>query len=473
MDRCCVAATVAMFALASVSAGCDEPPADEDVVNYEYGYGVGSGGSFGQPNGFGAPGGQALLPCDVAQVLSSNCWECHGTTTRFGAPMPLTTLSHFQALNAGGAQMSQLVTARIHDIARPMPPAPNPPLTPSDMAVIDNWIAGGMQAGSCTMEQPGDVSVGNGDGGGGAVAGGTGGAISDGTGGGPAPVVGEECFTLTAHSGDKVTPYNVPTTPDLYVNFNFTPPWGSGKVHGLKARSLIDNDRAIHHWILYSGGGIQDGGIAEGALGAHAGQFIAGWAPGAQDTIMPEGVGLQIPAGGLELEVHYNAPGPGHTDASGVELCITRELLPNEAATHPLGQEGFRTNGAGTVCGTCNPRGNGPITIISSSPHMHLRGTRMRTTVFRQGGGQETLIDKPFAFDGQIAYDTPMTIMPGDTLETECFYDGSVAYGTGTNEEMCYNFVLAYPAGALAGGGGISNNGNTCIEEFLFGGDGC
>jgi hypothetical protein len=36
---------------------------------------------------------------------------------------------------------------------------------------------------------------------------------------------------------------------------------------------------------------------------------------------------------------------------------------------------------------------------------------------------------------------------------------------------MCYNFITAYPAGALAGGPGytgLSNNGNICIKG-LFG----
>lgn len=469
MDRRLIAKTLGVFALASFVSACDEAPADEGI---QYNYEVGAGGSPG-PQGPSGVQAEGLLPCDVAQVLSTGCWDCHGNETRFGAPMPLTTLANFQALNATGAQMSQLVTSRIHDDARPMPPNPNPRLTPAEMAVLDNWIGGGMQGGTCTMQQPGDVSVGDTGDTGGETVGGTGGTdVGSGGADAPPPVVGEECYTFTAHSGDKTTPYSVPTTPDYYVNFQFTPPWGSTKVHGVTAKSIIDNDRAIHHWILYSGGNVVDGGVSAGG-GSHFGQFIAGWAPGAQDLVMPQGVGLQIPSGGMELEIHYNAPGAGHTDASGVELCITRELLPNEAATHPLGQEGFRTNGAGNVCGTCNPRGTGPITIISSSPHMHLKGTHMRTVVNRAGGGQEVLIDKPFAFDGQIAYDTPMTIMPGDTLSTQCSFDSSAAFGTGTNEEMCYNFVLAYPAGALAGGGGLSNNGNTCIEELLFGGTGC
>jgi hypothetical protein len=35
---------------------------------------------------------------------------------------------------------------------------------------------------------------------------------------------------------------------------------------------------------------------------------------------------------------------------------------------------------------------------------------------------------------------------------------------------MCYNFVTAWPAGALAGGSGyhgLSDNGNICINSLL------
>jgi hypothetical protein len=54
----------------------------------------------------------------------------------------------------------------------------------------------------------------------------------------------------------------------------------------------------------------------------------------------------------------------------------------------------------------------------------------------------------------QIAYDTPMLFNQGDTLETICTYDAPAQFGNGTNQEMCYDFITAWPAGALAGGAG-------------------
>jgi hypothetical protein len=101
---------------------------------------------------------------------------------------------------------------------------------------------------------------------------------------------------------------------------------------------------------------------------------------------------------------------------------------------------------------------------------MHLKGKRMQTLIHRADGTTEALLDKSFNFMNQIAYDTPMLINQGDTLETICTYDAPAQFGNGTNQEMCYDFITAWPAGALAGGAGytgLSGNGNICIKTSL------
>jgi len=63
------------------------------------------------------------------------------------------------------------------------------------------------------------------------------------------------------------------------------------------------------------------------------------------------------------------------------------------------------------------------------------------------------LIDKRFNFASQMSYDTPAVLGPGDTLLTTCYYDnttaGAVGFGPSTTQEMCYDFLYAYPAHAL------------------------
>jgi hypothetical protein len=59
-------------------------------------------------------------------------------------------------------------------------------------------------------------------------------------------------------------------------------------------------------------------------------------------------------------------------------------------------------------------------------------------------------------------------VMPGDTLTTTCVYnnttDNTVTFGENTENEMCFNFVTAWPLNQLvSSGGGLGG---------LFGGGG-
>jgi hypothetical protein len=163
---------------------------------------------------------------------------------------------------------------------------------------------------------------------------------------------------------------------------------------------------------------------------------------------------------GFTLETHYNAKQAGQTDQSGVELCVTEKLRPKEAAVHWLGTQALSKVNA---TGTCSPRLAGPVNIISSSPHMHVQGRHMKTVINRSGGAQEILIDEPFDFNTQISYATPAVINPRDTLTTTCTYAQPTPFGQGTNQEMCYNFVTAYPAGQLTNGGSFLRT-NDCTQ---------
>ena len=106
------------------------------------------------------------------------------------------------------------------------------------------------------------------------------------------------------------------------------------------------------------------------------------------------------------------------------------------------------------VPGRVNMGPNDPINIFAAWPHMHKTGTRMSTIINRVGGGQEVLIDKPFNFASQLSYPTPRRCCsPDDTLQTTCYCDntttGAIGFGPSTAQEMCYDFLYAYPAHAL------------------------
>jgi hypothetical protein len=95
---------------------------------------------------------------------------------------------------------------------------------------------------------------------------------------------------------------------------------------------------------------------------------------------------------------------------------------------------------------------------------MHQTGVHAKLVLNRKNGTQEILHDKPFAFADQQAYPIDVIVNDGDTFTTTCTYNnttnGIVTFGPNTENEMCYNFVTAYPAGGLSGPMG----NNHCLQ---------
>jgi len=100
---------------------------------------------------------------------------------------------------------------------------------------------------------------------------------------------------------------------------------------------------------------------------------------------------------------------------------------------------------------------------------MHLSGAHMRSTVNRPDGSKQVLLDRPFNFNDQRQYETPYVLQPGETVTTECMYDNKtgqpIQFGEWTSQEMCYNFIVAYPARALIMPGNPLHS-TACIPSF-------
>ena len=308
--------------------------------------------------------------------------------------------------------------------------------------------------------------------------------ISDGTPGPDGYMWPSDCeqrFSFTAHgqpgAQDK-TKYEVPAGSEYYASFMFQAPWGADEVQGLKFRSVIDNPKVVHHWILY---GVDSATIVDGDVQGGIGQllpaslpgeaFIQGWAPGGPDAEMPANVGLHMPRGAtaaFRLEVHYNnlAGTTAQGDASGVEFCVSSHKRTEEAAVHWLGTANFSVpaHSQKDVVSTCKPNvTRGPVHIMSVSPHMHKIGAHATAIINRADGSKDTLIDLPFDFADQRAYTMPMDgsssdvlLNAGDTITTTCGFDNTTAapisFGSNTADEMCFFFTLAWPRGQLANG---------------------
>jgi hypothetical protein len=172
------------------------------------------------------------------------------------------------------------------------------------------------------------------------------------------------------------------------------------------------------------------------------------------------------------IEIHYNTSGnpTRRTDRSGARVCATKKLRQKEAATHWLGTQAIVGLGKFDAAGVCSVKQTSHI--IAHSPHMHKTGRYMKTIVTKKAGGKVTITDKPFAFDDQQIFpvDSPtgeIVVEPGDVIDTTCSYDapGFMTFGPGTDSEMCYNFVVAWPVGSLSNGAaGLVGGKNTCID---------
>jgi hypothetical protein len=380
----------------------------------------------------------------------------------------------------------ELIPARINatDNKR-MPPVTRPALAPTDLQALSTWAtAGAMPSGqSCAivpMSLTGNppatqMTTGSAMG---TPNTGTTTTVPSGTqtvgagGSSTTPIQYNDpqmkCYQLLAHDpGNLMTPYTVSTTPDMYTNFVFAAPW-TGMQYARSFRVVMGNRQVIHHWLLYKGMEGADGSVGP-SPGAHpGGELVSGWAPGGNDLYLSPDTGEEMPGGdmmgGFTLETHHNnttgAPAP---DASGVEVCVTPMVPTNIASVSWLGTDAI----SGTMAtGVCTPSYNGPIHIIGGTPHMHTKGIRQTVIITRANGMMETLHDKPFDFNNQIAYDDHTIIMPGDSIATTCYWNAPAAFGESTTSEMCYYFTLYYPKLSLTNGnpvGTLIHGQNSCL----------
>jgi hypothetical protein len=80
----------------------------------------------------------------------------------------------------------------------------------------------------------------------------------------------------------------------------------------------------------------------------------------------------------------------------------------------------------------------------------------MRSDILRADGSQQALFDEPYSFGESHFYPKEYAIMTGDEVITSCTFnndtDRGVPFGESSDDEMCYQFALAYPAHALGNG---------------------
>jgi hypothetical protein len=390
------------------------------------------------------------IPCDVAEALDRACGQCHGEQPAAGAPMALTTYEEFHVPAPSNPAQStyEMVAERMADEAKPMPPAFN--ITDEDRATIDAWIASGA---------PEDPEADCGD---------TGGGEGDGV--GPEYLPCDADYVIKAHASGSEEPFHVPAqgADDLYMCYAFKPNV-TENVQAMAYAPIIDDARVVHHWILYRNQENRaDGEVYPCDVGLQlSADFVAGWAPGGQNQVMPENVGLELmgPNDTFILQIHYHNTAQ-YTDAldkTGVAFCTLDQPREKAAGILTVGTIGLDIPAGAQMhpeTGECGGLGTllwpEPFHIISGSPHMHELGRAFSTELIRGGQSMGMVTDVPqFDFNSQLSYpnDPEIVVQPGDTLRSTCWFTNdtgqNVGFGEGTGDEMCFNFIFGYPIDML------------------------
>lgn len=401
----------------------------------------GEGGSAAS-GGSGGSASETQLPCDLAELFATRCQECHSDPPKFGAAMPLVSRDDLLATALDGeSRVVDAVLARLQASDNRMPPPPKPEATAEEIALIQAWVDAG------TPERPA-----------GDTCGGTGGA------GGSPPVLDcEPDITLTAEA-----PFEMPqTSTDEQVCFGIDLDPLTAKRHITAIAPRIDNDKIIHHILFMQAPSSIGPGPTSCNFTSVDWKLLYAWGPGTPPHVLPSEAGFPIEEGEpthFVIQVHYNnLQGlEGEVDQSGIDLCTTEDLRPNDADIMAFGSLSFPTitpNATSRLdCDLEVPAAVGsffPITIFQSWPHMHQLGAALSGEIEHAAGGTSTLVDVPdYDFDYQLTYPNDVQLNAGDTVRTSCTWENTTSQGVGfgedTGNEMCFNFVSYYPRIELA-----------------------
>jgi peroxiredoxin len=224
----------------------------------------------------------------------------------------------------------------------------------------------------------------------------------------------EKPFDVPADAGRDGVPYQhfvVPTnlTEDTWVS---------------AAEVLPGNRQVVHHVIVYV--------VPPESDGRRNRIFLVAYVPGLRTEPMPEQSAKLIPAGSkLLFELHYTPNGSPQVDQTKVGLVLADPTkIEREVVTSELGNLRFaippgEANHVVTATSRAVPQ---DVTLLSLSPHMHLRGKAFRYELVSPKGEREVLLDVPaYDFNWQTRYvlAEPRELLAGSVIYCRAAYDNS------------------------------------------------
>ncbi len=366
------------------------------------------------------PHGEITYSKHIAPIFNSRCLECHRTDQI--APFPLES---FADTAGWGATIAEVIREER------MPPwNANPEvghfrndvrLTADEKRLILTWIENG-----CPEGDPKDLP--------------------------PAPTFAKGWRMaepdLVIHVREK--PFDVPATGVVeYQYFEVDPGFTEDK-YVVATEARPGNPAVVHHIIAFL--------KVPGQKDVSLGKMLIGYAPGTSPLIFPEGSAMRIPAGSKILfEMHYTPNGVAQSDHSYVGLKFTdASSVRNEVVGLEAVNPKFKIPAnAESHTVTAKERFQEEITLLSLTPHMHLRGKAFRYDAVYPDGTTETLLDVPkYDFNWQLRYEfaEPKVMPKGTVVTCTAIFDNSssnannpdpakeVTWGQQSWEEMMIGF---------------------------------
>lgn len=186
---------------------------------------------------------------------------------------------------------------------------------------------------------------------------------------------------------------------------------------------------------------------------------IASYLPGKAPDAYPRGTAKLIPAGSvLRFQVHYSkTTGKTETDRTSVGLIFSDRPPDHPMRRIDISNYLFRLppGDSNHEVSECH-RFTAPISMLSLTAHMHVRGKSMRFDVEYPDGRKETLLNVPrYSFNWQMTYRfaEPKPIPAGARLIITAHFDNSlnnavnpdpskaIRWGEPSNEEMMDGWV--------------------------------
>jgi peroxiredoxin len=363
---------------------------------------------------------------DIAPILQERCVECH----REGEIGPFS-LTSYDEVAGWGEMMAEVVRQRR------MPPwhadhrygsfANDRSMPNDEKEMIYRWVDNGCPAGDLAdLPKPREFTAGwqlprEPD----------------------AIVSMPETFTVPAEGGPGGVPYK-----------HFRVDSGFKEDKWIAAAEVVPGNRSVvHHVITYV---VPPGGDEDRERDRI---FLAAYVPGLRFDPFPAGSARRVPAGSTFLfQLHYTPNGSEQQDQTQIGLVFADlNQIDKELITTEIGNVDFVIppgEASHVVTATSRPTSK-ELTLVSLSPHMHLRGKSFRYDVLLPSGEREVLLDVPaYDFNWQTRYvlARPRPLPVGSVIFCRAVFDNSeanlanpdptqsVRWGEQTWEEMMLGF---------------------------------